>query len=188
MDTQQEVNWSEIIDADRKRPLGVAILSWLHLIGGGILIIGTLVMLYRPESDAVRNIEEAGFSPAAIILSVSFIAFLGVGSGLGMLLEKSWGWYLAVYYYINSIFRNGYTVYMVYQTQDQIEPGDRGPEYYYFKYGGRVVIHFFLFLYLFKPNVLRFFYLGEVNRGKLLAALLMIYLGQTAILWILSMF
>jgi len=179
MVNQGEVDWSERENTALPEPLGITILIWLHLIKGMVFAVA-LIMPWFKETDVTGNVEKAGLSPTLVVLGVLLVSILCLGSGLGMMLHKTWGWYLAVYYYIHSIFRNGYTFYIVSQLADPTELGDRGPEYYYIKYGAIVVVHFLIFLYLFKSNVLHFFGLGTVSKAKVLGGLVLIYLGQLA--------
>jgi hypothetical protein len=62
---------------------------------------------------------------------------------------------------------------------DQLEGGSRGPEYYMVKHGGRIVIHFLLFLYFFKGNVLEFFGLETLSKAKAVGVLVGICIAIT---------
>ncbi|MCG8450817.1 MAG: hypothetical protein MI725_14710 [Pirellulales bacterium] len=188
MSTQEEVNWEEVESAGRARPIGIVILSWLHLLGG-MLLLGILVMplFMETDIDIVNASKEIGFPPAFLVLGVVMLTALNLGAGAGMMLEKTWGWYFAVYYYIHSIYRSGYAFYMVSQLADQFEPGERSADYYYAKYGGRTVIHFLIFLYFFSEKVTDYFDIGKFNRAKVLGGLIMIYLGQIALTTLIAM-
>ncbi len=131
-----------------------------------------------------------GISPVLLIIGAMFLALLSIASGVGMWMGTKWGWWLASFYYIDSICRNGSALFTVIAIADQLEGGNRGPEYYMIKHGGRIIIHFLLFLYFFKGNVLEFFGLQTLSKvravGILVGICVAITVAMSAIGWISS--
>lgn len=174
-----EVDWQEIRQAS-ERPLGVTILSCLHLVGGIALAFLILSQLSKRDQVA-ENIERIGFSSTLLVLSLCCIAVLLLGSGVGMMMRKAWGWFLGVFYYLDAVLRNANALFMISELEGKFGPGNHSPDYYFLKHGGRVVIYFLLFLYLFRPKVLAYMQLAGVHRGKLLLYLGLVYAAQQAL-------
>ena len=98
---------------------------------------------------------------------------------------RRWGWYLGSFYYMYSIVRNANALITIPILMSSIPPEDlssmsRGPSYYYIKHGGRIIVHFLLYLYFFKINVREFFSLAEKKKWKPILAELSICLGIAA--------
>lgn len=147
------------------RPTGVSILAALHLVGGGLLF-GVQFLMFANLEAMEESLRSIGIPPVLLIVGVMFLAILAIASGVGMWLGTKWGWWLASFYYVYSIFRNGSALFTVIAMADQLEGGSRGPEYYLFKHGIRIVVHFLLLLYFFKGNVIEYFGLATLSKGK----------------------
>jgi hypothetical protein len=126
--------------------------------------------------DSLRSI---GIPPVLLIIGVVFLAILTISSGVGMWMGTKWGWWLAAFYYVYSIFRNGSALFTVIAMADQLDGDSRGPEYFMIKHGGRIVVHFLLFLYFFKGNVLEFFGLEGLSKAKAVGILVGICIAIT---------
>ena len=90
MVNQGEVDWSERENTALPEPLGITILIWLHLIKGIVFSVA-LIMPWFKETDVTGNVEKAGLSPTLVVLGVLLVSILCLGSGLGMMLHKTWG-------------------------------------------------------------------------------------------------
>jgi len=152
------------------RPVGVSILAVLHLIGG-VLLFGAQFLLFANLQAMDESLRSIGIPPALLVIGVMFLAILTIASGVGMWMGTRWGWWLAAFYYVYSIFRNGFALLTIVAMADQLEGGTRGPEYYMIKHGGRVVVHLLLFLYFFKGNVLEFFGIEMLSKLKAISIL-----------------
>ena len=158
------------IEKPRARPVGISILAVLHVIGG-IGLFGVQFLMFANLQTMEETLRTIGIPPILLIVGVMFLAILAIASGVGMWLGKAWGWWLGSFYYVYSIFRNVSALLMVFAMADQFDGGSRGPEFYVFKHSFRIVIHFLLFLYFFKSNVLGFFGLSSLNKGQAIGIL-----------------
>lgn len=166
--------------ATATRPVGVSILAVLHFIGG-ILLFGAQFLLFANLRAMDESLRSFGIPPALLIIGVMFLAILAIASAVGMWTGTKWGWWLAAFYYVYSIFRNGSALLTVVALADQLEGGSRGPEYYMIKYGGRVVVHLLLFLYFFKANVLEYFGMETLSKLKAVGILVGICIAILAV-------
>jgi hypothetical protein len=147
------------------RPVGVSILAVLHLVGG-VLLFGAQFLLFSNLEAMEDPLRSIGIPPVLLIIGVMFLAILAIASSVGMWMGTKWGWWLAAFYYVYSVFRNGSALFTVVAMADQLEGASRGPEYYMVKHGARIVIHILLFLYFFKGNVLEFFGLEALSKAN----------------------
>lgn len=153
------------------RPAGVSILAVLHLIGG-VLLLGAQVLLLANFDRLQEGMYAVGIPPVLLVFGVMLLAGIALASGIGMWLGTRWGWWCATFYYVYSIARNANAFLMVSDLSDALEGGTRGPGYYYAKFGGRVVVHFLLLLYFFKSNVVAYFGMDDVHKGKAVGILI----------------
>ena len=170
----------------KERPTGVSILAAIHMFGGAVLLIMQVVMLWKFDAIA-DTLNEVGIPPILLVLGVMLLAGLGLASGIGMWIGTRWGWWCGAFYYVYSVARNANAFFMVAELAEQFsqDPHDlHGPGYYYAKFGGRVAIHSLLLLYFFKSNVLAYFGLSDIHKGKALLILIaitaLIFGGSTA--------
>lgn len=144
------------------RPKGVSILGWLHLIGG---LLGVLFMAFFSMHPALKEttegLREFGLAPWFVLLSILFLFTIGLGSGIGMLRGKKWGWYLGSFYYVYSVIRNVTALWTISalstELEGELDSMNRGVEYYYAKHILRVLLHSAIYLYFFRSNVRVFF-------------------------------
>lgn len=155
------------------RPLGVSILAVLHLIGGIGLFFAQFLLWSR--LDAMQQpMETIGIPPVVLLAGVMFLSLLALASGIGLWTGARWGWWAAAFYYVYGIFRNGAALLTLAQFAEHLEGGTRGPEYYFIKHAGRIVVHGLILLYLMKGNVLEFFGQESLSKAKALALLVSI--------------
>ncbi|MEX2309687.1 MAG: hypothetical protein WD738_19095 [Pirellulales bacterium] len=162
-----------MISARMQRPLGIAILSVLHFIGGVGLVVLTVAfpIIASRKPEVAEGMAAIGLPLPLLVAGMLFIAVLAIGSAVGMWKGAKWGWYLGSFYYVYSIVRNLSAIVSVYLLFDQMPVEEvaamqRGPEYHFWKFGLRTVVHALIFLYFFKENVLEYFGLRDVNRLK----------------------
>jgi hypothetical protein len=154
--------------AARKQPTGVMLLSVLALIGAILMtaVAGWAALaVMRGDHRIVKAgamMSEMGMPLPIAIASFLFLLVLAWASGIGMGLGRRWGWYCGTFWYAYAIVRNVNALLVIYAMADQMAAdapteSSRGIEYYYFKYGARVVISFAIYLYLFGDNVREYF-------------------------------
>lgn len=171
------------------RPVGITILMILHMLGGMALLILTIVFsVFDLPAEATSAFADIGFSKVMLILGVFFLTVLGMASAIGMSIGAKWGWWLGAFYYIYSLFRNASAILTIYALSDQIdlEGADRGPSYYYFKHGLRILIHLLIFCYFFKENVLEFFEMKGLNKKRAVAIMTGVCIAITTLFTIWS--
>lgn len=161
------------------RPLGVSILAVLHLLGGALLFV-VQFLLFANLGAVEQALDSIGMPPLLLVVGVIFLSLLTLASGVGMWMGRRWGWWLAAFYYVYSVFRNATAIVTIMMVADQFAGARRGVDYYLIKHGGRIIVHALLFLYFFKGNVLEFFDLESLNKPKAIGILVGICLAITA--------
>ena len=168
----------------KDRPVGVSILSALHIVGG-VLLLGLQVFMLAKLDEVSKGLSDAGIPPALLIMGMLLLAGIALASGIGMWLGTRWGWWCATFYYVYSIARHANAFLTVSAFAEDLEGSSRGPGYYYAKFGGRVLFHFLLLLYFFKSNVLQYFGMEHVRKikavGILIAITFLIFIVSTGI-------
>jgi hypothetical protein len=129
-------------------------------------------MVLVARLEALEPLRTFGLSPVLVAIATASLALLGVSSGIGMWVGRKWGWWLGSFYYVYSVARNASALLTISALEDELAGGTRGPEYYYVKYGGRVVVHFLILLYFFRGNVLRYFALENLPKWKAVSTLI----------------
>ncbi len=155
------------------RPIGIAILSWLHMISGifGFFIFILLILLFRNNPEAQNLLSSIGIPPVLLIVAILFILVMTLVSGIGMWKGKKWGWILGSFNYLYEVVRNLYALIMIpaissmFSAEDLSEAA-RGPAFYYVKYGGRAIIAGLIYLYFFKGSVRLYFGLFDIKKWK----------------------
>jgi hypothetical protein len=148
---------------------------------GGILLFGAQFLMFANLGAMEESLRAIDMPPVLLIMGVMFLAVLAIASGVGMWRGAKWGWWLASFSYVYSIFRNGSALLTVVAMADELEGGARGPEYYFVKHTVRIIVHFLLFLYFFKKNVLDFFGLQTLNKSQAISILCGICIAITTV-------
>jgi len=79
------------------RPVGIWILSGLHLFVGLLFVAATAFFVFEFASGG----ENRSHLPFWFVIALSaFMATLGTTSSIGMWRGTKWGWWLATYYYV----------------------------------------------------------------------------------------
>lgn len=171
------------------RPLGVTILAFLHCIGG-VLLIGAQLLFLANLSRVAEELDKIGFHPLLLILGVLLLAGLGLASGIGMWLGTRWGWWCATFYYVYNIARGASAILNVSGFAEELEAGSRGVGYYYTKFALRAFIHLLILLYFFKSNVVEYFGVEDIHKGKALGVLISVTAAVgalfTGVAWLLG--
>lgn len=172
------------------RPVGVAILAWLGMIGGVLGFIGVLAMLIViprvPAASAVLRMSGIPLLLAAVVLSLILVfAFV---SGIGMWMGRKWGWFAGSFYYMYSVVRNlngALVIPGIIESvgSDGLAEMSHEPGYYYFKHGLRAIVHGLIYLYFFKQNVRDYFQIGEAKKLKVVLVQFVVCVGLIASVW-----
>ncbi|MEQ8788655.1 MAG: hypothetical protein RIC55_20260 [Pirellulaceae bacterium] len=164
------------------RPIGVTILAVLHLLGGALLFVSQFLLLANLDT-LDESFQAIGISPVLVLGGLMLLACLATASGVGMWIGAKWGWWLASFYYVYSVFRNASAMMTIVAMTNSLAAIGLGPEEYLLKHAGRMLIHFLLLLYFFKSNVLYYFGLEQFNKAKAIGILVGICLGIAATTW-----
>ena len=161
----------------KNRPVGVTIFAILHLIGG-VLLVGVLLfglpMLFANLDRVTQVLDKIGVPLIVFVAGLLLLAGITLASGIGLWLGTRWGWWCTTFFYVYSIARNANAFLTVSFFADALEGGSRSPEYYYAKFGGRVILHFLFFLYFFKANVLEYFGMQDLRKGRAVGILILV--------------
>jgi hypothetical protein len=171
----------------RARPLGITILAILHLVGGAVLCAVTVPLLSK-LGTLQGVLRSAGSSVVLLAVSAIFLGALGFSAGVGMWLGKKWGWWLGAFYYVYGVARNASALITVIEMSNELGRGAHGPGFYLMKQAVRIIVHLFILNYLFKTNVLSYFELERLSRGKALSILVSICLAIGMVAGVSSMF
>lgn len=134
-------------------------------------MLGVQAWLLTDFGRISRGMADVGLPPALFVASMLFLAGIAIASGIGMWLGRRWGWWVATFYYVYGIARAANGLFTVMAIEGDWEASARGPEYYYIKFAGRILVHLLILLYFFKPNVLEYFGTTDVHRGKAIGKL-----------------
>jgi len=85
-----------------KRPVGVAILGMLLIVGGALAILAVIAGYVLGPKDPSRS-----GVPLELLLSIGILAFAGPGVGRALLKGRTWSWYLATFGFVASAVVGG---------------------------------------------------------------------------------
>ena len=163
------------------RPLGVSILSVLHIIGGALALLMTpllVVGFMRGGDEAAQVFERFGFTPAVILVAIGLLGALALASGVGMWMGRAWGWRLATFYYANRIVTNAAAA-VTFATNDELQTlmaeAERPVSYYVTKHAVRGAFSVWFLLYLLSGRPVRFF--GVAGSRRWMAMTLGVVVG-----------
>lgn len=166
----------------RGRPIGISILAVLFLLGGILLVFGSMALM----SVMLRAGSPANSAlPIPWILAwMTFLAILALTSGIGLWAGRKWGWWLAAGYLMFRVSSQLLGIVSAYVTPEIFAGTD--PEI--FKLTTQAIVWILIAAYLFKHNVRAFFGLSESTQvrdaGLLLASFFVITLLM-ALAWML---
>jgi hypothetical protein len=124
------------------------------------------IFLLTKLGDLEGPLRTVGLSPALLLVGTGFLALLAITSGVGLWLGRTWGWWLGSFYYVYAIARSSSALLTVAGLEAELAASTRGPEYYYVKHIGRIIVHLLILLYLFQGHVLRYFALDGLSKWK----------------------
>jgi hypothetical protein len=156
---------SAMIGAVAQRPPGITLLAVLHVIGGILLAVLQFALIAKLD-EMEEPLRVVGLSPVLLVIGSAFLALIGIGAAVGMWLGRKWGWWLGAFYYVYGVARNASALLTLGALDHDLESSARGPEYYYFKHVGRIIVHLLILLYFFKGNVMAYFGLSELSKWK----------------------
>lgn len=168
-----------------KRPVGIAILAWLHIIGGALGALAIGVPLLRNTPEAREALSQNGMVPFLLLTALVFLCVLACLSGIGLWLGRWWGWFLGAFYHAYGVVRNVCALVMIPYLLGSLRPEELaqagyGLGFYCCKHAARIIVHTLIYLYFFKADVRRHF--GLSPKGRWLPAL-----GQFAICYVITM-
>ncbi len=150
-----------------EKPLGIKILSALHLLGGILLAFNTIVNAMR-----FRELEaKLHGTPILAIMLLAYLAVLALSSGIGMWQGRQWGWWLAAFFYVHGIVRFGSYFQKIPAMAEQIKLSGAGIRYLYTIAGLKILASAAILIYLLSPRVWATFGLGKVKRLIVVAGL-----------------
>ncbi len=84
---------------ERKRPIGISILSFLFIVGGVGGVIAFLLGIGSLDNpNAKQSLSMFGLTPIKLVVLLSVLGGFSVAAGIGMWIGRKWGWYLGSLY------------------------------------------------------------------------------------------
>lgn len=123
-------------------------LRWLSLLPF-LNAIGTAVGAYMLLHDGPDTVEALGSSPTYLLIGSAFLAILGLVTGVGIWMQRRWGWWLAAYYFVYNGLRS------VNALLSFLLPGSSGSGLTRVLLG--LVVDFGVAIYLYTPGPLNWF-------------------------------
>jgi hypothetical protein len=164
----------------RERPIGIAILSVLVLLGAllttGGAVVGGYYLAISPDAATIESrLEAIGIPLPLLIANFAFIILLKFGSGVGLWTGSKWGWHLATLSYAYVIVRNLNAIFVTHQIVSEMSAYEisampHSPAFHYIKFGGRILVATLIYLYLFKSNVRDYFRMTSTSGWKVVVA------------------
>lgn len=153
----------------RTRPIGVWILSGLHLLAG-LLFVFAVVMFLQQREMIDQRLMTGLFGYLVVIAGV--MAVVALSSGVGLWLGTRWGWWIASFYYVWAVL--GFVAeFMVMAFRFNLMDAETLVVAVLSKVI-QLVIHALLLAYLLKPNVRAFCRLQSLRVDRALIPLVII--------------
>lgn len=143
-----------------KRPIGVIILSALHILGGLAMIAGLAASL-GGKADAPFHGGTLFYMSGMLVL----LAGINLGAGAGLLMGRKWGWCLSFFFLVLLTLRNVEGLLLV-PVFAQFRPSQE-INAAYSSYGIALVVQGLLMVYYFKSNVMEYFGLDASSKPRL---------------------
>jgi hypothetical protein len=149
------------------RPLGITIISWLYLVAGTILIATQGPLLLEPGQ--IRDeLATIGSTVPLYLFQTGLISIAMALCGIGMLMGKTWSWWLGVFLEANAI---------VFSTYLLIVVGGSLPLMYQIKQVAPLVFAFIILVYLFREKAMSFLQIKRPVLVPTLAIAFVVNLG-----------
>jgi hypothetical protein len=157
------------LSGPRTRPIGIWILSGLHLLAGLFFAFAVVLFLQLWERFEERLME--GFL-WFVVLVAAVMAAVGLSSGVGLWLGTRWGWWIASFYYVWALL--GFVAeFMTMAFRFNLMDTESLAVVVLGKVI-QLVIHALLLAYLLKPNVRTFCRLQSLRVDRALIPLVVI--------------
>lgn len=151
-----------------EKPFGISILTWLFLIGGFGFVVMSILLSGR-AGKATSDFAQMGIHAVTLWGGIALLGALAIGSGIGLLKGKKWGWWLASFYFLYAAVRDFNTLVLAAQMLSAgglAKDGAHGPVYYLMKHGLRLMMNAWIYGYFFRPHVRMFLGVQDVSRRK----------------------
>lgn len=146
------------------------LISWLaatKIVSGAGLLVAVAALHGRLGALGAAF----GVSPRYVDVSLLFIGALSLAAGVGMWRGTRWGWWLAAFFWAYAIARHANVLLMASGMAGQPAGETPGIEYNHLKHTLRLVFYAGLLWYLFQNEILRFFGLRGMHKGRAVALL-----------------
>jgi hypothetical protein len=161
-----------------KRPIGVTMLSILHVIGGMVVLVPFANVLILKDNNLLVRVASMLELPAIFQLAgLGLFSVMLIASGIGLWFAKSWGWWAAAFFYLDRTGISIIGLVLVSHLSNEPAVGPRGAGHYLVQYGIRILISVIILIYLFRGNVRTFFQLVHVPRLRCAAVLTASYVA-----------
>ncbi len=180
MQKENNPDWSAILAAGKTKPLGITLLTILHVIGS-IAIVPVFLMLFSKKGEMAVGLEGLPFTTTDIFAGLLLVAVLTVGSALGMYLGRQWGWWLASYYYVHSAVQKTFAFVTTFQMANQLGASEAEIQTLAVKTFPRVIVKLLILFYLFRPQVWEYFEIAKIRKWVALGLLVGTYCTVSAI-------
>jgi len=154
-----------VMEQSYDRPFGVSLLAIILMIGGLTTLV-TQIMAWKSFNDASAIF---GVSSPLFQGAVAFLGLLGCTAAIGMWIGRSWGWWLALFYFAYAVCRNINMILSISSLADMFIESGQETGSYYLKYSVRVLWNGLLLYYLCRGEmVLSYLRTERTNKWKAL--------------------
>jgi len=163
-------------DRPAPRPIGIWILSGLHLLVGLLFLAMFLILLWQLSTDRTIRLVV----PGLVIVLFGLIVGMAAATTIGMWLGAKWGWWLTAFYYVWATLGVVADSLFMLLRLEEVDPEWRAS--FATKQSILFVVHGLILLYLFKRTVRDFFRLKSqrmVTALAILATLAIVVMGAT---------
>ncbi|MEM4242856.1 MAG: hypothetical protein QXM31_03075 [Candidatus Woesearchaeota archaeon] len=154
-----------------KRPTLVAVLAWLEIITGAILLLITplVIWMLAQTPQMKETIEAIGITQGMAIFSVLFLGALCLCAGIGLWKGRRWGWWLGSFAMVYAVLRHASALLIISTLTGEMNVSEANITRHIFKSIGRIILYTLITAYLFRKDVLKYFRMEKVSRIKALA-------------------
>ncbi|WP_138752657.1 hypothetical protein [Paenibacillus sinopodophylli] len=151
----------EVMEGNYDRPLGVKIIAILMIVSGTILLITqSIAVIMLNERSVLHGVSSLIFQSV-----FGFLGLLGLAGGVGMLIGKKWGWWLAVFHFAYYLTLHLNMLVSIPGITEQHAVSGNGTRHY-FKNGIQVLWNVLLLRYMCRDYTMSFFKMSDTNTLK----------------------